>query len=353
MTKQTALSALLLCLSGLNPHQLFAEDKIVGGPFAVNVTGKSATIGWVVQSGEVKVGETRVVPVLRSEKITMTGLKAGETVNYTIPGGLRGTFKTAPAKPSAFEAVVFGDTRTRHDLHRKIVSAIEKTNPDLVFHTGDLVTDGLDTEQWPRFFDIERVMLDKTAFYPVLGNHERNSRRFYEFFDVSTPYYSLDWGGVHFVLLNSDLGNSALSAQARESFWAEQLRWLDEDLAKAQKAEFRVVVMHHPPFTAVKSRQTGDTPVKAMVPVFEKHKVSVVFSGHDHNYQHHLNKGVHYVVTGGGGAPLYPVDAPIEGTTLKVESTEHYVRLLAAPGSIRMEAIALDGRTLEIFELKP
>ncbi|WP_321472931.1 metallophosphoesterase [uncultured Paludibaculum sp.] len=353
MLRQAALILLLLCLPGRYSSFLFAEDKIVGGPYAVNVTGKSATIGWVVQSGEVKVGDARVVPVLRSEKVTMTGLKPGEPVKYTIPGGLTGTFKTAPAKPVAFEAVVFGDTRTRHDLHRKIVGAIEKINPDLVFHTGDLVTDGLDTEQWPRFFDIERTLLAKTAFYPVLGNHERNSRRFYEFFDVSTPYYSVDWGGAHFVLLNSDLGNSALSAQAREAFWSEQLRWLDEDLAKAQKAEFRFVVMHHPPFTAVKSRQSGNTPVKAMVPIFEKHRVTVVFSGHDHNYQHHLNNGVHYVVTGGGGAPLYPVDAPIEGTTIKVESTEHYVRLLCGPGSTKIEAIALDGRMLESFELKP
>jgi hypothetical protein len=34
------------------------------------------------------------------------------------------------------------------------------------------------------------------------------------------------------------------------------------------------------------------------------------FFGHDHNYQHYLKNGVHYVTTGGGGAPLYDVDKP-------------------------------------------
>ncbi len=332
---------------------LQAEDKIVGGPYVVAPAARSATIGWVVQTGEVKAG-ARSIPVLRSEKISLTGLKPGETVNYTIPGGLQGSFKAPPAATAAvpYSAVVFGDTRSRHDLHRRIIEAIAKLNPEFVLHTGDLVTDGYDLEQWPRFFDIEGPMLRKTLFFPALGNHERNNARFYEFFDVKSPYYSFDWGTSHFVILNSDLGNVSLSASARDAFWAEQQRWLEDDLAKAKSAEFRFVVMHHPPFTAVKSRQ-GDAPVvQAMVPLFEKYKVAAVFAGHDHNYQHHLKNGIHYVVTGGGGAPLYPVDGPIPGLTVKVESTEHYVRLLAEPGKVKVEAIALDGRTLETFDIQ-
>jgi hypothetical protein len=34
---------------------------------------------------------------------------------------------------------------------------------------------------------------------------------------------------------------------------------------------------------------------------------------------------VHYLITGGGGAPLYDVDKPPEGITQKVISTEHFV----------------------------
>ncbi len=346
MRIQTAFSVFILAALSAR-----GEDRLVGGPMAVNVTSKSATISWVVQTGEVKVGE-QSIPVLRSDSISITGLKPGSTVPYTLPGGIEGSFKTAPAGPTAFQSVIFGDTRTRHELHQKIAGAIDALSPDFVVHTGDLVTDGMDTQQWPRFFEIEKNLLRKAAFFPVLGNHERNSRSFYQFFDVKTSYYSFDWGAVHFTLLNSDLGNVAMSAKAREDFWAEQTRWLEDDLKKAEKAEFRIVVMHHPPFTAVKRRQNDSPWAKSLTPMFERYKVAAVFSGHDHNYQHHLRDGVHYIVTGGGGAPLYPVDGPIENLTLKVESIEHYVRLFVTPGAARVEAIALDGRILEQFPLK-
>jgi acid phosphatase type 7 len=332
------------------PLLLPAQERIAGGPYVVNATGRAATIGWIVQTGGVKIAD-RTIPVLRSEKISMTGLQPGKSYDYETPAG-NGSFKTSPAAGASFEFVVFGDTRTRHDLHRKIVEAIAKDNPDFIAHTGDLVTDGYDTEQWPRFFAIEGDLLKKTVFFPALGNHERNNVRFYEFFDVKTPYYSFDWGSVHVTILNTDLGNVAISPEGKEAFWREQTRWMQDDLAKSQKADFRFVVMHHPPFTAVKNRQGDNREVQALVPLFEKYKVNAVFAGHDHNYQRHVYMGVQYVVTGGGGAPLYPVDGPIPGITQKIESTEHYVRVRVEPGKAVLEAIALDGHTIESFELK-
>jgi hypothetical protein len=36
--------------------------------------------------------------------------------------------------------------------------------------------------------------------------------------------------------------------------------------------------------------------------------VTAAFSGHDHGYYRTLRDGVHYVITAGGGAPLYDQD---------------------------------------------
>jgi hypothetical protein len=36
----------------------------------------------------------------------------------------------------------------------------------------------------------------------------------------------------------------------------------------------------------------------------------LVITGHDHNYQRYTKNGIQYVITGGGGAPLYPVADP-------------------------------------------
>jgi hypothetical protein len=348
---------LLLILAGLAPA--LGADRIAGGPFVVNVGPRTATIVWVVQTDSLsltlKDGTTRVAPSLRVEKTTMTGLQPNTRYEFEA-GGVeagKGSFKTAPMTAEPYRFVVFGDTRTRHEMHRRVVDAIVKHGtPDFVLHTGDLVSDGSDSGLWPIFFDIERQLLRNTAFYPALGNHERNSREFYEYFQVGPPYYSFNWGNGHFSVINSDLGNAATSAAARDTFWAEQTRWLEEDLEKNQKADFRFVIAHHPPFTAVSTRQGGNKHMTALVPLFEKFKVTAGFFGHDHNYQHHVKNGIHYIITGGGGAPLYDVAKPDPEITKTVASTEHFVAIAVEGKVARIEAIGLDGSSIEKIEMR-
>jgi len=91
----------------------------------------------------------------------------------------------------------------------------------------------------------------------------------------------------------------------------------------------------------------------ALIPLFEKEHVTAGFFGHDHNYQHYLKNGVHYVITGVGGAPLYDVARPPAGITQKVISTEHFVSVKVTGKSARIEALALDGSILDRIDLKP
>ncbi|HLJ45749.1 MAG TPA: metallophosphoesterase [Bryobacteraceae bacterium] len=349
---------LFVCLAVISAAGLHAGDKVVGGPYVVNVTRSSATVMRVVEKGEVTVGTDpakadKSAPVLQVEKTSFTGLKAGTIYYYKTPDGGSGSFRTAPAGAAKFEFLVYGDTRTRHDVHRRVMAAIkEHSTPEFAIHTGDLVENGADSAQWPIFFDIENDLLHKAAFFPALGNHERNNRQFYEFFDVGQPYYSFDWGTCHFIILNSDIGNAAVGEAAKEAFWHEETAWLEQDLEKSQKADMRFVAAHHPPFTAV-SRRQGDNPqMTALVPLFEKYHVTAGFFGHDHNYQHYLKDGIHYFITGGGGAPLYDVDKPPMGITKKVASTEHFVVIDVDGKTAHVRAIATDGKLLDEAELK-
>lgn len=353
MTRRIWLATLALSLGGLQ-----AAEKIVGGPVAVNVGPRRATITWVVETSEARLGKApdkleRAAPGLRFQKVTYTGLEAGTTYYYDVLGSPegQGRFKTPPAGQASFQFVAFGDTRTRHDVHRRVIAAVIQAAPDFVLHTGDLVSDGDDSAQWPVFFSIEKDLLNKAAFFPAIGNHERNSRYYYDAFDQKTSYYSFDWGSAHFTVLNTDIGNVAPSQAAREAFFNEQLRWLEADLARAQKADLRFAVMHHPMFTAVKSRQRQTAAMPQLVEVFEKYKVHVVFAGHDHNYQHHLKGGVRYIVTGGGGAPLYPVDAPILGVTQKAESVENFVKVRVEGAKAVMEVLRPDGSLIETIQV--
>jgi len=338
---------------------LAAADTVVGGPMTVNVGPRTATVVWIVQTGEVDLkggGDERKAPALHVEKTTFTGLKSGVTYEYSVPGHdeLKGSFKTAPAATSTepFEFVVYGDTRTRHDVHRKVVaSVLANAKPDFILQTGDLVADGSDPALWPIFFDIEHALLRQTAFYPMLGNHERNSSNYYEYMQKDA-YYSFNWGGAHFSILDSDMGNFANGESAKQAFWKQQTQWLEDDLAKNQKAEFRFVAAHHPPLTAVSDRQ-GDNPhMTALMPMLEKYHVTAAFFGHDHNYQHYVKNGVHYVITGGGGAPLYDVDKPPQGITIKVASIENFTRVRVNGKIAHLDALQVDGSKLDSADLE-
>lgn len=336
----------------------FAADTVIGGPFVVNDTGRSATVVWILQSDQVVLkaqgsSDQRSAPALRAESVTLTGLRPGTVYDYSVPGksDLHGSFKTPVAAGQPFEFVLYGDNRTRHDVHRKVVASILKnSHPDFILQTGDMVENGTDTSLWPIFFDIERDLLRQTAFYPSVGNHERNAHDYFDFFQAP-PYYSFNWGNAHFAVLDSDLGNVAAGEVGRQEFWKEQTAWLEEDLKKNQSAAFRFVIAHHPPMTAVANRQGANPHMTALLPLFEQMHVTAALFGHDHNYQHYLKNGIHYLISGGGGAPLYDVSKPPEGITQKVVSTENFIRVRYDGKVMQVDAIDADGTTLDSFEL--
>src|SRR6516225_6872662 len=116
------LAALLAIGIGSSPRAFGAptpEEKVVGGPYVVSVGRRSATVIWLVETGQASVGLEpgkldRTTPLLRTERIEFTGLAPGTTYYYqSFPGDAgKGSFKTAPAGAAKFQFVVYGDTRT-------------------------------------------------------------------------------------------------------------------------------------------------------------------------------------------------------------------------------------------------
>jgi len=340
---------------------LAAADKIVGGPFTVNVTTRSATVVWIVQSDDLILQppggvEARYSPSFRVEKTTLASLQPGTRYEYELPGypGVKGSFQTAAAPTAlSYRFLVYGDTRTRHDVHRRVVEAVLKDGvPDFAIQSGDLVENGEDNSLWPIYFDIEKELLRQIAFFPVLGNHERNTHDFSDFFQAVRPYYSFNWGNAHFMVIDSDIANSGSNQWARDTFWAEQTKWLEDELQSSQNAEYRVVVAHHPPFSAVSNRQGSNPEMRALVPMFEKYHVSIAFFGHDHNYQRNLQNGINYVISGGGGAPLYDVAKPDPATSQKAVSIENFVKVSVEGKVMKVRAMGLDGKILDEFEVR-
>jgi predicted phosphodiesterase len=240
--------------------------------------------------------------------------------------------------------VVYGDTRTGHDIHRQVVAHISDVKPAAVFHVGDLVENGYLESQWTVFNEITADLRSSAVFYPALGNHEHQSQLFFDNFDLpnNEQWYSVDINFVHFVVLNTCVAIEP---------GTEQFLWLESDLSNiADSIRFIAVVMHHPPYSAGQHVEDERGLRQSIVPLFEQHGVDIVFVGHDHTYEHSYCGGVHYVVTGGGGAPLHN-QARAHECSLLFRKVYHFCKLSAIGSSLYIKIYDTESRLIDHFYL--
>jgi hypothetical protein len=96
----------------------------------------------------------------------------------------------------------------------------------------------------------------------------------------------------------------------------------------------------------------GDQRVREdLEPVFVRHRVDVVFSGHDHVYERTAPiKGITYVVSGGGGRRLYP--AGKDKWTASSVSKHHVVFVRVGGGLLSLVAAEPGGTVLDSLDLE-
>ena len=363
------LSRLVVALAAISLLQACAAASPVAfGPYIQNVSQTEATVCWITVEGEATVqaeGQDKLTgQAYREHEIRFTGLKPGTTYSYDVtpdgvPGGT-GAFTTAPASPDAsFTFVAYGDSRSRHDIHAKILAAVSKASPAFVVNTGDMVSDGRRLSDWKPFFEVTQGLMRTVPYYPVLGNHESDSPYYFEFFALpgNERYYSFDYGPVHCIVLDSAGPRVAAGRQVQqtllEEYWKDQLLWLREDLESHAAAPYIFLFFHNPLYSAKASRYEESLLFRRRLEgIFKANRVSAVFNGHDHFYAHSLAGGVQYVVTGGGGAPLYDPDKPIP-ETVKAVKIEHWVKVAVTPQQATVTAIDIDGNTIEEFTIAP
>jgi 3',5'-cyclic AMP phosphodiesterase CpdA len=214
-----------------------------------------------------------------------------------------------PADAGArFHFIVYGDCRTGHDVHRRIVQSMLSAEPRLVINTGDLVTS--DTPQeWDDFREIVRPLRARAAYLPAAGNHDIFSDQggLAKEFQLERLYYDRRMGDLHVFILDSNQPDDP-----------DQLRWLDGAFTRST-ARHRIVVFHYPPIGYDSGGDGGY--LGAFRKALARLKPCAVFSGHDHTFYTLVRDDVRYVVTGGGGAPLYG-EGPAGSLT---RSFHHYV----------------------------
>ena len=351
-----------------------AETGTLIGPYLQNMTPHSVTIAWAVKTGSTQVkGKGSLfkmqVPRYNYHSTLITGLRPDSTYTYDILNDGtdhgKGTFRTFPGKTEPFHFCVLGDTRTRHNIHQQIVNRIIRENPLFVVNTGDLVANGNNISLWETFFQINKELIRNVPYYTVLGNHEKDAKNYYDFFDLpgNERYYFFTVGEALFVVLDMEGPDyetpEYLTPRDREIFWEriskpyfdKEKEWLENLLTINNDAGY-IFVFFHPTWYSIKSSRVAEAARRRAYwgNIFERHHVQVVLNGHDHYYEHAFHGGTHYIVTAGGGAPLYNTDA-IQPETIKYKKIEHYMSIDVGPEKATLKAIQLDGSILDEFSV--
>lgn len=234
------------------------------------------------------------------------------------------------------------DAGTRKLMREAVYAESKRSGADFILNTGDInANDGRRPDHWALFLRENKhhhPLLNEIAYLPTVGNHDRvNDTNFglpnYQAIFGYPSFYKVEFRDVDLFVVDSDiiidwkdeLEDGFQDELFQEWFVSDDLEnpaWLERGLASSGKT-FKIVSMHHSPLSfgnhwkdwkKPSFGRNGNLKRRKLIETLQKHRVQVVFSGHDHIYQHNLlsypsddgsgNGEIHFIVSSGGGVPL-------------------------------------------------
>ena len=228
---------------------------------------------------------------------TATKLKAGTRYSYRIvtSGGSTSwaAFTTArTGLDRSWTFLAFGDTQVENaGVPQNIIDKAVAKHPSapLLLHAGDVVNKPNSIKQWREFMAATYPTRTTKNWLISIGNHEQcvllkkcssgDAEAFRSYYTwprngvakQGATWYYTDYQGVRFIVLDTFSGDID-----------QQAAFLTKAL-KSNKQRWTVVLQHAGPF-ASRSDRNNSKFRKALLPVYNKYKVDLVLSGHDHSY---------------------------------------------------------------------
>lgn len=343
--------------------------------------------------------------VTTEHRVVLTGLSPLTTYHYIIGS----TTDTLFGPDSRMHFTTAPDTLTDHPIRVWAIGDFGHGSPgqaevrdsyedfaandrpaDLWLWLGDnAYQDGTDEEFQTKVFDSiygYRDLFMNLPFAPTPGNHDYNSICPWQpvlctenpenhtgpYLDIIDPptqgelggvpsnrkiFYSYDYGNVHFVSLNSEIGsfNSSYDwvglLNSDPNYSSPMLDWLRADLAATTKT-WKVLYWHQCPYSG-QDNFTEENGVQQFCvasrhhfnPILEELGADVVLTGHDHNFQRSYLINGHY-----GGKDSFTPEMMINGSSGNAAAGETYVKYkngpLAGVGTVYvLEGNASSGNT--------
>lgn len=252
----------------------------------------------------------------------------------------------APTGP--FRFVVLGDFGNGSQAELKIAGAIDDwtdAHPvNALVTTGDNVYESGAPSRFAEAWHVPFgwVSVKGIPVVASLGNHDvetQGGAPVMGLLDMPSRWYTRRIGPVEFIVLDA---NRVMDQR--------QLDFLRGAL-DSSTARWKVAVFHQPAYSCSRHGSTPDVD-DLWLPLLATDGVDLVLNGHDHAYQRFGPiDGTTYVVTGGGGAPLYHEDDCPDGTPTPEAArvVHHFVTLVVSGSRLRIEAF--DSRLRSIDEV--
>jgi 2',3'-cyclic-nucleotide 2'-phosphodiesterase (5'-nucleotidase family) len=235
-----------------------------------------------------------------------------------------------------------------------MLAAIAALDPEAVIHSGDL-WDGYGASAWKAdvtSHDNLAALLNANKFLVSQGNHETSG----EVLGFTPPLVRN--GSLTYT---ASIGNTFVAVLG----YSPDPAYLGTALASQEsaKATWRVVVSHKPIYSSGSHGADGNAAIETLC---DQYQVDLYVAGHDHDYErteqlrggavvdtsNHLKAGAGtvYMVTGGGGAPLYSKSNPVSVSHV-FKSVNHLVDIEATSTVMTVRAATVDGTPIDTFTI--
>ncbi len=229
--------------------------------------------------------------------VKLSGLEPDTKYSFRIGDAERGWWSDAgviqtAGGDGAFTFITVTDPQAQrpnhYDRYAETIETAHALYPDarFVVSAGDQVDMGGNNKHWNYFLNSTDEFL-AMPFMPITGNHEKDGAVITNIFELpnvpeqeleSGVFYSYEYNGVHFTVLNTNDDEDDRLSDA-------QVEWLKDDI-KNSNAKFNVVVLHKALYSNGSHFEDGDVEgfrnqLGALLPNLG---VDLVVQGHDHVY---------------------------------------------------------------------
>lgn len=339
-----------------NIKRVFSRSDFIMSPYLQGVSTRNIFV--MIESRtpepvEVEYGEsiryggraqTRSVETTTVEtyvhRILLDGLKPNTLYHYRVKGmDSDDTFYTAALPGTGFRFAWLADFRTGVAIHDQIATLIREARPRVSFYGGDISRrSSYESFKIDFFRPPQLELIARVPFFNATGNHEGWSTNTKAFTQAPAGwpedgYYSVDYGDLHTLVLNTEIDFEPGSSQ---------YQFAQKDLAQTTR-RWKMVTCHRPAYGA--GGHGENRKMKTMsTNIFEPNKVDLVLSGHSHFYQHNFVNGIHHLIIGSAGAPLYtPETAPYT-----IKSVKDYNYAIADVSPMSLEIIVYNNEKKEL-----